>query len=156
MIPLLRKGVKVVPIPPPCFLLKFDGCSKGNPGPAGAGAVLYFDAQEIWAGKQFVGKKETNNYAEYKGLILGLNEAVRRNIGSLCVCGDSMLVIKQMRGEYHVRSENLVALFAEATKIANQIETIAFLHIYREENKRADELSNLALELDPESQCMSD
>ena len=80
------------------YVLKFDGCSKGNPGPAGAGAGLYYNDVEVWSGKKFVGAKETNNCAEYCGLILGLQEAVKKNVRGLKVCGDSQLVIKQMKG----------------------------------------------------------
>jgi ribonuclease HI len=128
------------------YMLKFDGCSKGNPGPAGAGAVLYHNNAEIWTGKKFVGKKETNNYAEYCGLLLGLKEARERNIRHLKVCGDSMLVIKQMNGEYKVKSDNIIYLYTEAKKIEKSFDEIIYEHIYREHNSKADELSNRALE----------
>ena len=55
------------------FVMCFDGCSKGNPGPAGAGAVIYNNDEEIWSASLYLGKKETNNCAEYQGLILGFN-----------------------------------------------------------------------------------
>ena len=90
------------------YVMNFDGCSKGNPGPAGAGAVIYQNGIEIWGSCEFVGKKETNNMAEYAGLILGMKEAVHRNIRKIAIKGDSLLVIKQMRGEYKVKSENLL------------------------------------------------
>jgi len=128
------------------YILKFDGCSKGNPGPAGAGAVLYYNDVEVWSGKKFVGIKETNNCAEYCGLILGLQEAVKRNIRGLKVCGDSQLVIKQMKGEYKLKSEKLYPLYSEAKKMENTFDKIVYEHIYRQYNTRADELSNDALE----------
>jgi ribonuclease HI len=62
------------------YLLKFDGCSKGNPGPAACGAALYQNETEIWSGSKFLGYNETNNYAEYMGLIIGLQKAVELNI----------------------------------------------------------------------------
>ena len=65
------------------YTMFFDGCSKGNPGIAGAGAVLYKNGAEIWSKSLFVGEKETNNVAEYNGLILGLEEAIRRDIKSI-------------------------------------------------------------------------
>jgi len=128
------------------YTLFFDGCSKGNPGLAGAGAVIYKDDIEFWTSSIFVGKKETNNVAEYSGLIHGLKEAVRQNIKNIIVKGDSLLVIKQMKGEYQVKSANMVQLFTHAKKLTQQFDTITFEHVYRNDNKRADELSNEGLE----------
>ena len=124
------------------YVMNFDGCSKGNPGPAGAGAVIYQNGIEIWGSCEFVGKKETNNMAEYAGLILGMKEAVHRNIRKIAIKGDSQLVIKQMRGEYKVKSENLLESFAQAKKLEKDFDVITYDHVYRNENKRADELSN--------------
>jgi len=128
------------------YVLKFDGCSKGNPGPAGAGAVLYYNNIEVWSGYKFVGKKETNNCAEYCGLILGLKEAAKKNIRGLKVCGDSLLVIKQMKGEYKVNSENLAPLYNDAKKLESTFDKIIYEHIFRQHNGRADELANDALD----------
>ena len=124
------------------YVMNFDGCSKGNPGPAGAGAVIYQNGIEIWGACDFVGKKETNNMAEYAGLILGMKEASHRNIRKIAIKGDSQLVIKQMRGEYKVKSENLLHSFTQAKKLEKDFEVITYDHVYRNENKRADELSN--------------
>jgi len=129
------------------YLLQFDGCSKGNPGLAGAGAVIYNYSNEIWGRSHFVGNKNTNNEAEYRGLIIGLEEALSMDIKHLSVEGDSLLVVKQMVGEYKVRSEKLLPLYEEASKLAKQFDSITFTHIYRENNKKADELSNLAVEM---------
>ena len=125
--------------------LYFDGCSKGNPGEAGAGAVIYYNDDEIWASSVYVGDKETNNVAEYTGMIIGLTEALARNIYHLSVKGDSMLVIKQMKGEYKVRCPHLKELYSRANQMASQFTTITFDHIYRNMNTRADELSNDAI-----------
>jgi ribonuclease HI len=141
--PVLKLVVK--PFDNDIYEMYFDGCSKGNPGFAGAGAVIYKNKQEIFAQASFVGKRETNNVAEYAGLIIGLNEASKRNIKSLTVKGDSQLVIKQMKGEYKVKSSNMLALYNEAKKYENLFDEINYIHIYREYNKRADELSNIAL-----------
>lgn len=127
------------------FLLKFDGCSKGNPGLSGAGAVIYKNGVEIWSKSIFVGKNNTNNEAEYNGLIIGLEEAVNMSLESLDVEGDSLLVIKQMRGEYKVKSEKLLSLYTHAKSYEKMIKDIDFNHVYREKNIRADELSNLGL-----------
>jgi ribonuclease HI len=124
------------------YILYFDGCSKGNPGLAGAGAVIYKNGLEIYSESVFVGTKETNNKAEYTGLLIGLVEAIRQNIRNLKVKGDSQLVIKQMKGEYKVGSTNIMGTYQEAKKLQQQFHKISFEHVYREHNKRADELSN--------------
>ena len=127
------------------YKLEFDGCSKGNPGRAGAGAVLYEGIREIWADAKYVGDKETNNVAEYTGLIMGLHEARRRNISRLLVRGDSELIIKQMNGQYAVKSENIRHYHQAAKDLATQFKWIEFRHVYRKDNARADELSNKGL-----------
>ena len=127
------------------YTLFFDGCSKGNPGKSGAGAVLYNNEIEIWSKAHFVGDKQTNNYAEYMGLIIGLEEALKQNIPFLQVKGDSLLVIRQMKGEYKVKSQNILELYKKAISLAKNIKHIEFMHVYRKDNKRADALSNEAL-----------
>ena len=127
------------------YKLQFDGASRGNPGIAGAGAVIYKFNKEISTKIQFVGNNATNNVAEYTGLIIGLKEAINMNITTITVEGDSMLVIKQMKGEYKVKSTNLLNLYCEAKLLEKNFDFITFTHIYRENNKRADELSNLAI-----------
>jgi len=129
------------------YVLYFDGCSKGNPGLGGAGAVLYKDGEEVWGSSQLVGEKVTNNVAEYSGLIMGLNEVFTRNIKKIIVRGDSQLVIKQMKGEYKVKSSSLVEYYQQAKLLESYFDKIVFEHVYRNKNKRADELSNMALDL---------
>lgn len=129
------------------YILYFDGCSKGNPGLGGAGAVLYKDGEEIWGSSQLVGEKVTNNVAEYSGLIMGLKEVYTRQIKNIIVRGDSQLVIKQMKGEYKVKSSNLVECYQQAKLLEKHVGNIVFEHVYRDKNKRADELSNMALDL---------
>ena len=131
------------------YELYFDGCSKGNPGKAGAGAVIYKNNMEIFSISIFVGEKETNNVAEYNGLIIGLKEAVKLAIKNLEVKGDSQLVIKQMKGEYQVKAPALVKLFQAAKQLAGQFTEITFTHVYRNDNKRADQLSNEGLGVIP-------
>jgi len=103
------------------YTLFFDGCSKGNPGNAGAGAVIYKNDTEIYNLSKYVGKNETNNVAEYTGLIIGLTEAVNQNIKHLDVKGDSELIIKQMNNEYKVKSTNIIQLHKNAKKLTNQL-----------------------------------
>jgi ribonuclease HI len=127
------------------YELYFDGCSKGNPGLAGAGAVIYKNKTEMIALSEFVGEYKTNNVAEYNGLIIGLKAAINLHIKHLSVKGDSLLVIKQMKGEYKVNSPSILVLHKEATQLKRQFNKITFEHVYRKDNKRADELSNNGL-----------
>ena len=127
------------------YRLQFDGCSKKNPGLAGAGAVIYKYSKEIWSGCLFVGTNATNNYAEYSGLILGLEKAIELNIKVLHVEGDSLLVINQMTGKYKCNSENLIEPHNKAKELVAKFDSINFVHIFRNKNVRADELSNKAV-----------
>ena len=143
---------KVIHKPSPIYpknedVLYFDGCSKGNPGPSGIVAVLYKNKIENWSDSKYIGNKRTNNEAEYCALIMGLEEAIRSNIKKLSVCGDSLLVINQVNGVYKVKHVNLIPLYERVIELKTQFKTIDFTHVYRNENKRADQLSNIALEL---------
>lgn len=129
----------------PKFTLNFDGCSKGNPGHAGIGVAIYKNGQEIWHCSKYIGKK-TNNQSEYSSLILGLQGALSLGINELQVFGDSLLVIKQINGIYQVKNEGLIELYETAYKLKQCFNHITFTHVYRTENKRADELANLGLE----------
>jgi ribonuclease HI len=127
------------------YVLHFDGCSKGNPGPSGIGAVIYNKNVEIGAYCRYIGDSKTNNEAEYSALILGLEKAILLDIGTISVCGDSLLVINQINGVYKVKNSRLFPLYEKVMSLKNKFTYIDFNHVYRTENKRADELSNLAL-----------
>ena len=150
MLPLIKNSIKerntLVQIFPEFeYRMNFDGCSKGNPGLSGAGAVIYHKNREIWAEHIFVGTNATNNYAEYSGAILGLKKALDLDIKTLLVQGDSQLVINQINGDYDCKSQNLIELFEEAKRLTSQFDKIYFQHIVRNLNKRADALSNIAI-----------
>ncbi len=89
------------------YILYFDGACKSNPGKAGAGMVIYKNNVEIASDSVYIGEKETNNVSEYIGLLIGMKTAIHLGITDLIVRGDSMLVIKQMNGEYKVKSDTL-------------------------------------------------
>lgn len=127
------------------YRMNFDGCSKGNPGLCGAGAVIYHNDSEIWSQSFFVGDNATNNRAEYSGLILGLQQAAQLNIKCLHVQGDSQLVINHMKGLYKCNSPNLIELYERAKGLETTFEKIHYEHILRHLNTRADHLSNVAL-----------
>lgn len=127
------------------YKMNFDGCSKGNPGLAGAGAVIYHFDKEYWADSLFVGEKSTNNQAEYCGLIFGLEKAISFGIKKIKVEGDSLLVINQMKGIYDCKSDNLITFYKKANELSAYFDKIEYNHVLRNKNKRADELSNIAI-----------
>jgi ribonuclease HI len=147
VVPVFRSKSKAAKVYPRTdFSLFFDGCSKGNPGHAGIGAVLYEGDIEIWAAARYIGDHCTNNEAEYRALILGLEQACERNIEELTVFGDSQLVINQVNGEYKVKAKNLFDLYDRVTMLKKCFRFVQFNHVYREQNTRADQLSNIALD----------
>lgn len=128
------------------YVLYFDGCSKGNPGPAGIGAVIFKKGIEHWTVSKYIGDKRTNNEAEYCALILGLQSAIDLSIKHLSVCGDSLLVVNQINKIYKVKNPTLAVLYEEVVKLKTHFDYIDFNHVYRKDNKRADQLSNLGLQ----------
>jgi len=123
-----------------------DGGSRGNPGPAAYGVVVRDPRGEIVARlKKYIGKN-TNNVAEYFGLIAALDYAQNHGIRALRVERDSELMVKQMRGQYKVKSEELKPLFERAKKMSQTFEAFRINHVYREQNKEADALVNQALD----------
>lgn len=136
------------------WLLRFDGGSRGNPGPAAGGAVLWKDGREAWRGGVFLGN-QTNNHAEYRGLIHGLEAAVAwvRPHDGLRVEGDSQLVIRQVTGHYAVRNDGLIPLHARATRALAALHpagtppsSFRIAHIPRELNGEADAMANAVLD----------
>ena len=128
--------------------LYFDGASRGNPGPASFGGAIYDeDGHEEINYKKKIGI-ETNNYAEYSGLLAGLKVCIEYCIRSVTVYGDSKLVIEQLKGNWKVKSENIKPLYNEIKKLLTPeyFDKIRFQHVRRHLNKRADELANLALD----------
>jgi ribonuclease HI len=126
------------------YTLNFDGCSKGNPGLAGIGIVIYNKGIEIHSACKFIGIK-TNNQSEYSALIFGLEEAIKMEIDQISIFGDSQIVINQVNGIFKIKSDNLIELNKKANDLKKQFKYIEFNHVPREKNKRADELSNIAL-----------
>jgi ribonuclease HI len=130
----------------PEAILWTDGAARGNPGPAGSGAILKTASADILATeRQYLGET-TNNVAEYKALLLGLMRASERGIRRLEVRADSELMIKQLRGEYQVRAEGLKPLFAEAKGMLERFEAVKLVHVRREQNVEADKLANQAID----------
>jgi ribonuclease HI len=123
-----------------------DGAARGNPGPAGAGAVILDEEGRVLArlGK-FLGK-QTNNVAEYQGLLLGLRRARQMGAREVEIRADSQLLIRQLQGKYAVKNEVLKRLHEEALALLRSFERYELLHIPREQNELADEMSNRAID----------
>jgi ribonuclease HI len=123
-----------------------DGAARGNPGPAGAGAVLVDESGDVVAELgRFLGN-QTNNVAEYEGLLLGLDRALELGATDLEVLADSQLVIRQLSGIYRVRNEGLRPLFERAKSLLARFRRVELRHIPREMNAAADEMSNRAID----------
>jgi ribonuclease HI len=123
-----------------------DGGSRGNPGPASYGVVVRDAKGEIVAKlKKYIGRA-TNNVAEYYGLIAALDYAQAHAIRALHIESDSELLVKQMRGQYKVKSEELRPLFERAKKMSLTFDSFGINHVYREQNQDADALANEALD----------
>lgn len=127
-------------------ILYADGAARGNPGPAGAGALLLGDRGEVIAELTKYLGTATNNVAEYTGLILGLEEARRRGIDEIEVRMDSQLVVRQMSGIYRVKHPNMVPLAKRARELYDSFQPRSITHVRREQNSAADLLSNRAID----------
>ena len=133
----------------PNLTIYTDGGARGNPGPAGAGAVVYKGKKKIAEVSKFLGER-TNNWAEYEALILALEaarKAVGKTISHAAVNMDSELIVRQMNGMYRVKDSELKAQHIRARRIIEEsFGNISFTHIPREKNKEADQLANDAMD----------
>jgi len=125
-------------------ILHTDGGARGNPGPAGIGAVLEI-GQDKKLLKKYIGEA-TNNQAEYQALILGLGEAKKAGAGEVDCYLDSELVVKQLKREYKVKNQGLAPLFIQVWNLIQQFKKVKFIHVFREDNKEADRLVNEAID----------
>jgi ribonuclease HI len=131
---------------PAAYQANIDGGSRGNPGPAAYGVVIRDPKGEIVAKlKKYIGQN-TNNVAEYFGLIAALDYSQTHGVRSLRVLSDSELLVKQMRGRYKVKSDDLRPLFERARKMTQSLESFRIDHVFREQNREADALVNQALD----------
>lgn len=122
-----------------------DGGSRGNPGTAGCGAYVLGPEGQVQEFKKFLGH-QTNNYAEYQGLILALEELAKQQVKQVLVKADSQLMVKQMVGEYRVKNENIKPLYKKAKELEQLFENVSYEHVRREQNKDADRLANEAMD----------
>jgi ribonuclease HI len=123
-----------------------DGAARGNPGPAGAGAVLFDPSgKKIAQDHRYLGET-TNNVAEYQAFILGLELALSLGVKNLHVSADSLLVVQQLKGAYQVKTPHLLPLWQQAQKTLQKFDASAISHVDRSLNKEADRLANQAID----------
>ena len=126
--------------------LSTDGGARGNPGPAAYGYVLEADDGTVLDARGETIGVATNNVAEYRALIAGLEKAVELGIDELEVVSDSELLVKQMQGEYRVKNEALRELNEEANFLERKLGRVRYKAVRREHNELADKLVNDALD----------
>jgi len=123
-----------------------DGASRGNPGQAGAGAVLLTEnGEELATCSVYLGTC-TNNVAEYKALVIGLEEALRQGCSELTVALDSELIVRQIQGRYKVKNEGLLPLFQQVRERLTRFGKWSVTHVPRAQNARADQLANQGID----------
>jgi ribonuclease HI len=124
-----------------------DGGSRGNPGPAAAGVVVRDadNSRTLFEAGYILGRT-TNNQAEYQGLIRALEDAARLGANELDIRSDSELLVRQLKGEYRVKSVDLKPLYERAVKLLDGFKAWRIKHVPREHNRRADELANRAMD----------
>jgi len=125
------------------FILHTDGAAKGNPGPAGIGIALYAagSSEPVAAFGEYLGET-TNNVAEYKALLRGLNEALLRGVEEIEARTDSELMARQIAGRYKVSAPQIIPLHAEARRLLSRFARASVVYVPREQNAMADKLAN--------------
>lgn len=131
------------------WTLYCDGASRGNPGPAGAGAVLADPQGEVKVERGRALGRTTNNVAEYQALLLGLEAARDQGVRKLQVFSDSELLVKQLKGQYRVKNPHLLPLWRRAWQELQKFQAYAIFHVPREQNRRADRLARRAIDAGP-------
>lgn len=140
--PLFPDPAPKAPVP----IAHIDGGARGNPGPAAYGVMIRTaEGKTVAELAKYLGT-QTNNFAEYSGLIAALEYAQKQNLTGLKVFSDSELMVKQMRGEYKVKHPGLKALFDRAKELARSLPYFSIQHVLRSANRDADRLVNQVLD----------
>ncbi|TMJ14377.1 MAG: ribonuclease HI family protein, partial [Bacillati bacterium ANGP1] len=129
----------------PEVTVAFDGASRGNPGRAAIGVVVLKGGVPVREIGERIGTT-TNNIAEYRALLRGLEEAAALGARTVRIQSDSELVVRQLSGQYKVRSPTLAPLYRQALARMRQFERVSVVHVPREQNEDADALANQALD----------
>lgn len=128
------------------YIVSIDGGARGNPGPAGWGAVVQAPDGATVAELHGAIGSATNNVAEYTGLLSALGWCVEHGATQVHVRSDSLLLVQQMRGNYKVRNAGLVTLHGQARLLASRVGRVSYEHVPRELNREADRLANRAMD----------
>jgi ribonuclease HI len=129
----------------PTAIAYIDGGARGNPGPAAYGVVMRSPEGKTQELGKYLGI-QTNNFAEYSGLLAALEFALQQNFAGLKVFSDSELLVKQMKGQYRVKHPGLKTLFDRAKEMTDQLRSFSIHHVLRAQNKDADRLVNEVLD----------
>lgn len=130
------------------LIIYTDGGARGNPGPAGIGAVAYDEqGNTVFEVSEYIGET-TNNRAEYKAVVRALEEAKKQKAQELSFYLDSELIVKQLNGEYKIKNKGLQPLFVEIYNLGLNFKKVEYRHVRREYNKEADRLVNRAIDGD--------
>lgn len=133
-------------VPEHHLIAHIDGGARGNPGPAGYGVVIEDETgKKVAALSEYLGR-QTNNFAEYQGLIAALEFAVNKGFKALKVISDSELMVRQIKGIYKVKNATLQDLHARARELIGQLEWFSIGHVLRGHNQEADRLANAAMD----------
>jgi len=131
---------------PTQVIIYTDGASRGNPGDASLGLVVYDEQEvEIFCLGKYLGS-QTNNFAEYSAVVEALKLSVNNKVEKLTLRSDSQLLVKQLTGEYRVKSEGLKPLYKSCIYLIDNLNDVKIEHVRREFNKRSDEIANIALD----------
>lgn len=133
---------------PDRLVVNVDGGARGNPGPAAIAAVLATAEGEVVEERGERIGEATNNVAEYRAMLLGLERARSRGAREVELVGDSELVVRQVRGDYRVKDEALKGLYAKVVNALADFDKWSIRHVRREDNAAADELVNATLDAD--------
>lgn len=128
------------------WLVMIDGAARGNPGPAGCGAVICDDKGAVVRELSRYLGHATNNVAEYEALVMGLEALIELKRNRIVVQSDSQLLVRQLNGEYRVKDEKLSLLYQRATGLLRQFNSYRIVHVRRELNKAADRLANRGID----------
>jgi ribonuclease HI len=130
-------------------VVNVDGGARGNPGPAAIAAVLSTPEGEVLEQRGERIGRATNNVAEYRALLMGLERAKALGASEVELIGDSELIVRQVEGDYKVKDEALKDLYAKVVKALADFDRWSIRHVRREDNETADGLVNAALDADP-------
>ena len=127
--------------------IRIDGGARGNPGPAAAGVVITDSENTVLHEAGIFLGETTNNVAEYRALLAGMEAAEKLGADEVQILSDAELLVRQMTGEYRVKNETLQGLHAKALELQERFSRCKYRHVAREDNKHADKLVNVAMNL---------